>query len=459
MPAGPCAQLFLPSDAQAETGYLVGWNAHSFMCTVCGVIDSKTTTLEELEGALASLASSPALAELAAHCGGPPSLLGVLLPRGSEVDVTIRPRAEAAELWLTLDAGSTGPSLRAVHCCGCKHRSPLQLILYRRGRHDDEWHPRPSLHSLWDTAASSPDAGPTPPSALAMSLRHACCSGEWQRALRSTLGHSPSRHVAWRRLLLRIMLILCAPIALALRALASACLSLLRLEVIPSLAPRRWSYAARQTEARLVRAIEWPHRWRAAQATPLWHAGARLERIHTYGELTCALIDAALGCCLAAVLVRWRVELCVLAGALPANVHDEWLPGLVRWLMGVDPGGFKLNENLNFALGSCVLMLLRAWHDSLALLLSLLPPPSVSLIALLPGTCLGASVGVAIASDVLAVSVLHLRLLYRTMGSVYAAYLTALYSLFNVFRGTKVCAHLPASPRDSVHLHPSVAVR
>ena len=41
------------------------------------------------------------------------------------------------------------------------------------------------------------------------------------------------------------------------------------------------------------------------------------------------------------------------------------LPGLVRWLMGVDPGGFKLNENLNVALGSCVLMLLRAWRDAL----------------------------------------------------------------------------------------------
>ena len=136
--------------------------------------------------------------------------------------------------------------------------------------------------------------------------------------------------------------------------------------------------------------------------------------------------------------MHWRVEICALAGATQMAVHEEWLPGLVHWLMGVDPGGFKLNENLNVALGGCVLAMLRAWHGALASILSLLPPPpSMYLLTLVPGTCLGASVGVAIASDVLAFSCVHLLVLHRAIATLYAAYLSALYSLFNLFRGTK----------------------
>ena len=431
-------QLLLPTDAQAEMGYLIGWNPHSFMCTVCAVIDSSTTTLDELQKTLLSLASSPALSELSTHCGGPPSLLGVLLPRGGDVDVTLHPLAEAAELWLTLDAGVDGPSLRAVHCCGCRHRAPLQLILYQRGQHEGEWCSRASLHDLWDSAAirCECDGGPSSLSRLAMSIRHVCCSGEWQRALHSQLGRfSPRCHHG--RSKLRLGLAFCAPVAVALRVLASFWLWLLRFEVLPAIAPCRWSYAARHAEARIVRAAAWPHRWRAAQATPLWRPGARLERLHMYGELTCALIDSFLGCCLAAMIVSWRVEICAVVGQVHAAIHEEQLPGLVHWLMGVDPGGFKLNENLNVALGTCVVSLLQAWNVAASRLVAQLPPPSVSLLALLPATCLGASVGVALLSDLLLASILHLRLLYTTIRSVYYWYNCALYALFNLFRGTK----------------------
>ena len=465
--ATPCAQLFLAEDdaARGATGYLVGWNPHSFMCTACAIVPRSAATLDALDAALAALLTRPSFREMSEHCGGAPSVLGVVLPRGADMDVAMRARAETAELWLTVDAGGqhSWPSLRTVHCCGCRHRAPLQLFLFRRGRHDGEWRPRVSIHALWDDAlaahhpSSHPDENAAPgaasshgmpgTSSLAITLRHVSCSGEWQRALLAALashaGGKPGggcRGCCHRmnRAFLRLCLAIMAPCLLVLRALAAASLHLLRLESLPLLSPCRWSYAARQAEARLLRATHWPHRFRDADATPLWRPGARLERIHTYGELTCGVIDAALGCCLAAALVHWRVEICALAGATQMAVHEEWLPGLVHWLMGVDPGGFKLNENLNAALGGCVLAMLRAWHGALASILSLLPPPpSMYLLTLVPGTCLGASVGVAIASDVLAFSCVHLLVLHRAIATLYAAYLSALYSLFNLFRGTK----------------------
>ena len=97
-----------------------------------------------------------------------------------------------------------------------------------------------------------------------------------------------------------------------------------------------------------------------------------------------------------------RAEICDFVGEVHTLVHETWLPGRVRWLMGVDPGGFKLNEPLNVALGTCVLALLRTWHATVTLLLSILPPPQSLLLFLVPGCCLGASISVAIISDVLA---------------------------------------------------------
>lgn len=402
MESAPVCSLFLPSDEVGASGFLVGWNPHSFMCTVCAVVPSASTTLDALEDVLATCVRTiPALSTLVAHCGGAPTVLGIVLPRGVDLDATIRPRAEAAELWLTLDAGIAGPSLRAVHCCGCRHRAPLQLMLFRRSEHGGEWRTCISLDGLWDSMAPSQtvaagDVGgattvpPTGSSALALTLRHASASGEWQRALLDALSSRrttpragdactrsnnegeriPSRRVrAARPGLLgsavrgigRVVLVISAPWLLGLRALAALGLWLLRgPRTLPrALAPVRWSFAARQAEARLVRAIEWPHRWRAVMATPLWEADARRARIHTYGELTCGVIDASLGVAFAALLARERVWLCTHLALLQASLHEAWLPGVVRWLMGVDPGGFKLNENLNVALGNGVLSLLQ----------------------------------------------------------------------------------------------------
>jgi len=121
---------------------------------------------------------------------------------------------------------------------------------------------------------------------------------------------------------------------------------------------------------------------------------------------------------------------------LHAGISDS-CEHVVRWLMGVDPGGFKLNENLNQAIGCGVLCLLTLWRSVLHAVLLFLPPAQRIITLLSYGCLLGASVGNAIASDLLAFFSLHVVQLHRVVAACYAGYIAALYSLFNLFRGRK----------------------
>ena len=453
------AELLFPRDelSHAAAGYLVGWNPHSFMCTLASI--ESGVSLQALERALRTLATLPSLQPLIAHCGGPPAVIGAWRP--AEDGEQVRPPAHA-DVWLTLcrhGNASSWPSLQEVHCCGCRYRAPLQLILFERGGKPCG-DGRGSHFSVLGTyeADGRQVAASQAVSALELSLRHASCSGTFQRALAAVLegepvgaeGHArasadalstqaPPRHA--RRPVLPRPLCVAVPVLVSLRLAAAGWLWLVRFEPLPKLLPGWslccWSASAQRTEACLVRMVEWPHRYVGLRDRPLWQPGAILERMHTYGELACTLLDCALGAALALFISRrWR-ELCAAAATIQASVHDSWLPGVVEHLMGVDPGGIKLNPNLNVTLGSVVLGMLRVWRDVLVLLLHMLPSSASLLLLVLPGCCLGASVGATIAIDVLTLSCLHLYCLYRATAALYSGYLAALYSLFNLFRGLK----------------------
>ena len=457
------AQLFLPADESSITeGFLIGWNPQSLMCTVCAVIDAP---LEQLDAALSILHSRDS--SLAEHCRGPPIIVGVILPPGGNF-LRVRSRAEKSKFWLTLIGGADHgqPRLRSIHSNGdVKTGTPLQLIYYHRGQRDSDWRPRVSMIGLWDGRRKKESK-----SEFALALRHVGCSGEWHRALHAALHtlerktpskdgssshHRPpplsKEHETNARLLL-LLRGLSAPHLLALRTTAAMCLYLLRLPFLPSIAPIRWSFAARHAEARLARAIRWPHRFASAHAAPLWRATTRLERLSVYGELACGLIDSAIGGLLAIALMQHSDDVYRSLSWLLSTIHEETLPGLVKWLMGVDPGGFKLNENLNIALGSSVLVALRAWHEALSLLTLHVPSLLTSMIGdaslsivypllplLLPfaSSLLGASVLISLTSDLLCFITLHIRYLYVLFGTIYSHYISALYSLFNLFRGKK----------------------
>lgn len=145
----PRPTVFFPRQAQsAASGYLVGWNPRSFLCTIATVAPS-SLPLVALEQALALLASDPTLHTLITHCGGAPRVLGVWLHADDDKpNLASSERAQTAELWLSLVgqmqecASGVGaaqpslspalPSLREVHYCGWRYRTSMQLIFFER---------------------------------------------------------------------------------------------------------------------------------------------------------------------------------------------------------------------------------------------------------------------------------------------------------------------------------------
>ena len=72
------ARLLWPRDASnAPSGYIVGWNSHSFFCTIAAIIPAARCSLFDLERMLVLLGEEPELHQLVRHCGGTPVVLGV----------------------------------------------------------------------------------------------------------------------------------------------------------------------------------------------------------------------------------------------------------------------------------------------------------------------------------------------------------------------------------------------
>ncbi|KAL1524424.1 hypothetical protein AB1Y20_019319 [Prymnesium parvum] len=486
----PRPKVFFPRQAQqSPSGYLVGWNPHSFLCTVATIAPS-SLPLVALEQALALIASDPRLQTLIAHCGGAPSVLGVWLHAQDDERRALASseRAQVAELWLSLvgqvDQASEYtaspslapalPTLRDVHCCGCRYRTSMQLVFFERARFDSAGYSPPSFLPQWQSFESSPMSLPSDSdrlSELDYTLRHVSCSAEFGAALEWTLrsltpspgslqGVAPpvslgrvycgrtigvdSRHGAsggttasatghaahMPRLVLRA-LVVCATAA------ARACTWLLRAEPVAGYSFLTMSLAARQLDCRIANAVDWPRRWQAVRDSPPWQQRTRTEWLRLQGELFGALLDSMLGLLLALALWSYFDPLCETVSVAHAHISDS-CEKVVHWLMGVDSGGFKLNENLNRAIGTCVLSLLQVWRALLrGALLAL--PPARQVVTFLSYSCLlGSSFGIAVVSDLLALFSFHVVQMYLVMSIFYATYMSALYTLFNLFRGQKL---------------------
>ena len=160
------SSIFWPRCASdSPSGFVIGWNPHSFLCSIATV--ASNVRLDEVERMLAEVAHDPQLQPLMRYCGGPPTVLGVWQhPADAGQRVPIE-RSHTAQLWLSLVAepaeasprpnpnpspntnrnrnrspnpdpnqdgsGRWLPSLREVYCCGCRYRTTLQLTLFERG--------------------------------------------------------------------------------------------------------------------------------------------------------------------------------------------------------------------------------------------------------------------------------------------------------------------------------------
>ena len=120
------------------------------------------------------------------------------------------------------------------------------------------------------------------------------------------------------------------------------------------------------------------------------------------------------------------------------NVLDaytvEGLKSIIRWLMSY-PGGLKLNTELAAFLGDLFLWVIEYWSGTLIRLVV----PHLSTIVYLIGftSFAGASMPIAIFSDLISLLTVHIYSFYIASARIFNWQLTIIVSLFHLFRGKK----------------------
>ncbi|KAJ3207130.1 phosphatidylinositol N-acetylglucosaminyltransferase subunit gpi1 [Dinochytrium kinnereticum] len=113
----------------------------------------------------------------------------------------------------------------------------------------------------------------------------------------------------------------------------------------------------------------------------------------------------------------------------------EGITSTVNWLMGWPPPvGLKLNSELNHFLGQLFLWLLQMWNESII-------PLRIHLAEIITAIgfsgAFGASMVVALLSDLFAITTLHIYVFYNVAAKIYNWQVKVILSLFTLFRGKK----------------------
>ena len=107
---------------------------------------------------------------------------------------------------------------------------------------------------------------------------------------------------------------------------------------------------------------------------------------------------------------------------------------MIIWLMGW-PAGLKLNGELAEFLGALSLWVIECWNQTVTPLITSHLPTIVYFIGF--SSFAGASMPIAIFSDLLSLLTLHIYSIYIASARIFNLQLTIIYSLFQLFRGKK----------------------
>jgi phosphatidylinositol glycan class Q protein len=106
----------------------------------------------------------------------------------------------------------------------------------------------------------------------------------------------------------------------------------------------------------------------------------------------------------------------------------------IDWLL-IDPGGLKLNEELDKFLGDLFGWVINYWAETMS---SLSPHLPRIIYAIGVSSFAGASMPIALFSDLLSILTLHIYSFYIASARIYNWQLSIIYSLFHLFRGKKI---------------------
>ncbi|KAI1619822.1 N-acetylglucosaminyl transferase component-domain-containing protein [Exophiala viscosa] len=158
------------------------------------------------------------------------------------------------------------------------------------------------------------------------------------------------------------------------------------------------------------------------------------DYIRFYNSLWLVANDVIIGIALASFLGDNATATAQFLESVLNDYTIEGLRRMIRWLMSY-PGGLKLNTELAAFLGDLFLWVIEYWSSTTVILILSRLPTIVYIIGV--SSFAGASMPIAICSDLLSLTTLHIYSFYVASARIFNWQLTIITSLFHLFRGKK----------------------
>ncbi|ODA75916.1 hypothetical protein RJ55_08557 [Drechmeria coniospora] len=196
------------------------------------------------------------------------------------------------------------------------------------------------------------------------------------------------------------------------------------------------SATAQQIEIRLQQFCYWPMQYSTLRRRNMnWASvtNSHPDYIRFYNSLWLVANDVIIGIALGSYIIDHADWVAAELAHLLRTYTVEALHQSIEWLMGW-PAGLKLNTELAAFLGDLFLWVIDYWSSCIEALSPLLP----RLLWFIGfASFAGASMPIAIFSDLLSVLTIHIYSFYLASARIYHWQLTILQSLFHLFRGKK----------------------
>ncbi|KAF7544701.1 hypothetical protein G7046_g9733 [Stylonectria norvegica] len=196
------------------------------------------------------------------------------------------------------------------------------------------------------------------------------------------------------------------------------------------------SATAQQVEIRLQQFCYWPMQYmKLRQRKGDWSSvtTSHPDYIRFYNSLWLVANDVIIGIALGSYIIENADWVGAQIGDLLRTYTVVALQRSISWLMGW-PAGLKLNGELAAFLGDLFLWVIDYWSSCIETLSPALPK-MVWFIGF--SSFAGASMPIAMSSDLLSALTIHIYSFYLASGRIYNWQLTILQSLFHLFRGKK----------------------
>ncbi|KAJ8121732.1 hypothetical protein ONZ43_g1890 [Nemania bipapillata] len=196
------------------------------------------------------------------------------------------------------------------------------------------------------------------------------------------------------------------------------------------------SATAQQVEIRLLQFCYWPMQYVKLRLRKNdWDSvtTSHPDYIRFYNSLWLVANDVIIGIALGSYIIENADWVADMINMLLAKYTITALQSSISWLMGW-PAGLKLNSELALFLGDLFLWVIDYW-SSCAQALEPLLPQMIWVIGF--SSFAGASMPIALFSDLLSALTLHIYSFYLASARIFHWQLTILLSLFQLFRGKK----------------------